>query len=149
MGLLLVLGAMVDLVHSRWLRPVPLVIERVNAGGPASADPQTGGIAISLTTTAISVEFPSCDLGAHQPKFFLHLYPDRVTSAQARPFVNRDFDVLNQPLVHVQSARGERCIFSQPFGDVPVRELIFGQFIATDEHCCTILWARDYVVSGQ
>lgn len=146
LGLLLVLAAAVDLVDSRWFRPAVLALERVNTAGPASPDPQTGGIVITLTTTAISVEFPSCDLGGYLPQFFLHVYPDRTTSALVRPFVNRDFDVRRLAPQRVQSTLGERCVYSQPYGNVPAREIIVGQYIAPQDRCCTALWARDYVV---
>lgn len=120
--------------------------EIVVPGSPATAEPLEGGLRIAVSSSALTVVVPDCNVQQYGDNFFVHVFtqPHKASSKYA----NFDFNLAGERGVKILVDGRTACRYTRKYSEVTVAEVTVGQFASPAGVCCKILWSRNYVFDG-
>lgn len=122
-----------------------VIVESIPRGGVATTSLDPEAMKAEVNSSGLTLFLPNCDISKYQDKFFVHVYTEAAVANTPPKFINFDFFLADEKKSEkiVNNVKG--CSFHKNFSEFPVKELLFGQFSAPNNQCCTIIWSRAYI----
>lgn len=122
--------------------------ERIGDRGLPSSEVVEQGLLLRPGNEGISIEVPGCDPSKYPDRFLLHVFLRKPGGGSDPNYVNRDFDLVAEPMRRVRGEKGEVCIVDRPYATAVPSMIIVGQFAMPEGRCCDVIWTRNYVLSN-